>query len=229
MTDYLFFGVFPYVALVVAVGGGVYRYAKERFSFSSLSSQFLENRALFWGSVAWHYGIVLVLLAHLAALLLPASWGRLLGDPLRLAVLEVTGLALGLFTLAGIVVLLFRRIASPKAWAVVTVMDLFLLAVLVLQVGTGLYNAFVYRWGSLWYLSLAVPWLHSLACLNPDIKYIVPLPLPVKVHLFNAFVIFVLFPVTRLVHIVSIPVSYLWRPWQIAVWNKPPRWMIPRK
>jgi len=77
MTDYIFFAVFPYVALAVAVGGGVYRYANAQFSFSSLSSQFLENRALFWGSVAWHYGIVLILLAHLAALLFPGSWGRL--------------------------------------------------------------------------------------------------------------------------------------------------------
>ncbi len=222
MTNYLFFAVFPYVALAVAVGGGVYRYSRERFSFSSLSSQFLENRVLFWGSVAWHYGIVLILLAHLAALLFPGFWGRLLGDPLRLAAIEATGLALGLFTLAGLVVLLLRRIASPKAWAVATVMDLLLLAVLLLQVATGLYNALVYRWGSLWYTSLAVPWLRSLACLNPDVKYIVPLPLMIKVHLVNAFLLLLLFPVTRLVHIVSIPISYLWRPWQIAVWNKRP-------
>ncbi len=134
----------------------------------------------------------------------------------------MTGLALGLFTLAGLVVLLFRRFVSQKARVVATVMDWFLLAALLLQVATGLYNAFVYRWGSLWYLSLAVPWLRSLACLNPDIKYIVPLPLMVKAHLFNAFVLSLLFPVTRLVHIVSIPISYLWRPWQVAVWNKRP-------
>ena len=68
MFDTFFFAVFPYLCVGVAVVGGVYRYATDRFSYSSQSSQFLENRALFWGSVTWHYAIIVVLLAHIAAL-----------------------------------------------------------------------------------------------------------------------------------------------------------------
>jgi len=64
MTDLMLFAVFPYVALALAIVVSFYRYATDRFSYSSLSSQFLENRVLFWGSVPWHYGILFVLTGY---------------------------------------------------------------------------------------------------------------------------------------------------------------------
>ena len=57
----LFFIALPYVALVLAIGGSIHRYRTSRYTWSSLSSQILENRRLFWGSVPWHYGITLIL------------------------------------------------------------------------------------------------------------------------------------------------------------------------
>jgi menaquinol-cytochrome c reductase iron-sulfur subunit len=40
--------------------------------------------------------------------------------------------------------------------------------------------------------------------------------------MFNAFVIIALFPFTRLVHIFTLPLSYLWRPYQVVIWNHRP-------
>ena len=39
---------FPYLALVLAIGVGIYRGLAKPYSYSSLSSQLLENRKLFW-------------------------------------------------------------------------------------------------------------------------------------------------------------------------------------
>ena len=64
MLDMVLFAVFPYVSVILAVVVGVYRYFNARFSYSSYSSQFLETRALFWGSVPWHYGIIVILLGQ---------------------------------------------------------------------------------------------------------------------------------------------------------------------
>ena len=69
----LFFIVLPYVAFTLAILAGLYRYFTNRFSYSSLSSELLEKRLLFWGSVPWHYGIILILLAHLLAGLFPSA------------------------------------------------------------------------------------------------------------------------------------------------------------
>ena len=49
MLDTLLFGALPYVAIVLFLVVSIQRYRKEPFSFSSLSSQFLETRRLFWG------------------------------------------------------------------------------------------------------------------------------------------------------------------------------------
>jgi len=220
MTDMILFGVFPYVAVALMIGVGIYRYRVDRYSWSSQSSQFLESRLLFWGSIPWHYAILIILLAHFLAFLFPTGWAVLLGRPLRLYMLEVTGLALGISTLIAVALLLFRRVTNVRVAAVTTVIDWLVLAALLLQVATGVYIAFTLRWGSVWYLHTATPWLWSLIKFDPQIHYLAALPTVVKLHAFNAFLILALFPFSRLVHVVSVPLTYLARPYQVVVWYR---------
>lgn len=220
MTDMILFGVFPYVAVALMIGVGIYRYTVDRYSWSSQSSQFLENRALFWGSVPWHYAILVILLAHFLAFLVPSGWAVILGNPLRLYLLEITGLGLGISSLIAIILLIFRRGVNARVAAVTTVIDWLVLAALLLQVATGVYIAFTLRWGSVWYLHTATPWLWSLLKFDPQVQYLTALPWVVKLHTFNAFLLLALFPFSRLVHVVSVPLGYLARPWQIVTWNR---------
>ncbi|HNS03554.1 MAG TPA: respiratory nitrate reductase subunit gamma [Anaerolineae bacterium] len=222
MFNTVLFVVFPYVAVIVAVVLGIHRYRTNRFSYSSLSSQFLENRTLFWGSVPWHYGVILILLTHFLAFLFPTLWGNLLSDRIRLYVLEVTGLALALMTVIGIALLILRRLRSPRVFHVTSNADWLLLFVLLLQVALGFWIALVYRWGSGWYVHTAVPWLRSLLVLDPQIQHVTVLPVLVQLHLLLGFVIVLLFPFTRLVHVVTYPITYLWRPLQVVIWNRRP-------
>ena len=220
MTDMILFGVFPYVAVALMVGVGIYRYCIDRYSWSSQSSQFLESRVLFWGSIPWHYAILVILLAHFLAFLVPSGWAVVLGNPLRLYLLEVTGLALGLSTLIAVSLLIFRRATNTRVSAVTTVIDWLVLVALLVQVATGVYIAFTLRWGSVWYLHTATPWLWSLLKLDPQVHYLAALPTVVKLHAFNAFFILALFPFSRLVHVISVPLSYLGRPYQVVVWYR---------
>ena len=220
MTDMILFGVFPYVAVALMVGVGIYRYFIDRYSWSSQSSQFLESRVLFWGSVPWHYAILIILMAHFLAFLVPSGWAVVVGNPLRLYLLEVTGLALGISTLIAVALLIFRRIGNARVSAVTTVVDWLVLLALLLQVATGVYIAFTLRWGSVWYLHTATPWLWSLLKFDPQVHYLAALPAVVKLHAFNAFLILALFPFSRLVHVVSVPLTYLARPYQIVVWYR---------
>lgn len=220
MIDLLLFGVFPYVAIILAIAVSLWRFSTSEFTFTSLSSQFLESRQLFWGSVPWHYGILLLLLGHLIGILLPSGVQAFNGVPLRLYILEGTALALGLLALMGLVVLFFRRGTSPYLRPVTSPMDLVLLAVLLLQVITGVLTAILYRWGSSWFVSVEVPWLWSLATLSPNWGYMVSLPLLAKLHALGAFILVALIPFTRLIHVVSTPIPYLWRPYQVVMWYR---------
>lgn len=220
MIDTFLFGIFPYIALAVAVSGLIWRYATNQFSYSSVSSQFLESRRLFWGSVPWHYGIILILLGHLVGVLLPAGVKAFNSVPVRLYILEGSGLALGLLVLGGLLFLLWRRGTDVRVRMVTSRMDLVLLLLLLLSILTGLGIAIFYRWGSSWYVQTAAPYFWSVAKFSPTVDYMASMPLLVKIHATNAFVILAVFPFTRLVHMLSVPLAYLWRPYQIVMWQR---------
>lgn len=221
--DTVFFIALPYLAIVLAFGAGAYRYFTNRYTYSSLSSQLLENRKLFWGSVPWHIGITLILAAHLLAAFLPRAAGWLLGGEMRRFALELTGIALGLYALFGLIVLIARRLA-PRSLAqkVTTYMDGVLLLALLIQVASGVGVAVFNRWGGAWYVHTAVPWFWSLVRLHPDIGTVASLPPLPKLHFVMGFVVILLFPFSRLVHVIMFPVQYLWRPRQVVVWNRAP-------
>lgn len=216
----ILFGVVPYLAIILAVVVTFMRYFNDRFSYTSLSSQFLENRQLFWGSVPWHYGILFILTGHLVGFLIPQTVLAWNGVPLRLYVLEGTALAFGLLTLSGAIVLAIRRATNPRIRAVTSIMDVVLLLALLAQVVAGVGVAVFYRWGSSWYAGLAVPYLWSILRLSPDTTLVANLPFLVQFHIVGAFVILALLPFTRLVHLLSLPYSYLWRPYQVVIWNR---------
>jgi nitrate reductase gamma subunit len=220
MLDTLLFGAAPYVAIVLFLVVSIQRYRKEPFSFSSLSSQFLETRRLFWGSVPFHVGILAVFLGHLAGFLFPRElvlWNRV---PVRLLVFEATGLAFAFLALVGLAGLLARRVGNSRLRVNTSPADLLVHAMLFFQVLTGLDIALRLRWGSAWYAEALVPYLRSIFLFQPDVARMAEMPLSVKLHVVGAFVFFAAFSYTRLVHVLVAPVPYLWRPLQLAIWNR---------
>ncbi|MDH3302703.1 MAG: respiratory nitrate reductase subunit gamma [Acidimicrobiia bacterium] len=217
-TTFLF-AVFPYIAFGILSVVTVLRWRRHPFSVSSLSSQLLESRRLYWGSVSFHWGLSLVLVGHLAALIVPRGFEIWNGASLRLYLLEATGLALGLWAGFGLIVLLWRRLGNPRIRAVTSPMDLVVLTVLAVQVASGLWIAVGYRWGSYWGTSVLVPYVRSVLTLSPDARYVEPLPLVVQLHVFTFWVFVAVFAFSRLVHIITLPPGYLVRPWQRVIRN----------
>jgi len=148
-----------------------------------------------------------------------AEW--LLGNRIRLLILELTGIALAFYALFGLLVLIVRRLpTSSRVRRVTSYMDGIVLGFFLVQVATGLVIAIFNRWGSLWYLRTAVPWFWSLAKLSPDMSTVAALPAVVKLHFVLGFAIILLFPFSRLVHLIMFPIKYLWRPYQVVMWNR---------
>jgi nitrate reductase gamma subunit len=216
--DALLFMVLPYLALFTFFLLTIHRYRTHRFSYSSLSSQFLENQEHFWALVPFHYGILAVLGGHVVAFLIPRHILLWNSHPLRLYVLEITALIFGLLTLIGLLNALARRLAFTKVRDVTSPMDWILYVFLLVQVASGVYVAVFHGWGSSWFAASAAPYLWSLAKLHPDISYVTALPHAVKLHLVNAWVLIGLVPFTRLVHVLVVPNPYLWRKPQVVRW-----------
>lgn len=220
MVDTFLFAVFPYVAIVLLIVVSILRYRRHGFTFSSLSSQFLETRRLFWGSVPFHLGILGVLFGHLIGLLIPRQVQLWNAVPLRLYVLETTALVFGLMALVGLAALIVRRFREKRLLVVHTWADKVLYLILATSVVTGLWIAIGYRWGSAWYTQVATPYLRSIFLFQPDIEGIAALPLVVKIHVLSAWSLVAIFSFTRMVHVLVAPLPYLWRPHQLVIWNR---------
>ncbi len=219
MLNVFIFVVLPYVALALLVFVTPYRYFSNRLTWSSHSTQFLEQKALYWGSVPWHYGIIPVLLAHFAGVIAPAPMKGLLGNRQTLILLESVGLGLGLFALFGCLVLMVRRARTPLLKPVTSAADWALLLLLAVQSMTGVFIGIFMRWGSQWYLHTAVPYFHSLMVFQPQIEYVADFHPVFKLHAAGAFLIVALLPFTKLVHLLFLPVGFLKDPPILYRWR----------
>lgn len=178
---------------------------------------------LFWGSISFHNGISIILAGHLLALLFPKSLVLWNSVPIRLYLLEISGLVLALWSLVGIIILIIRRFTVANIKAVTLPSDIGLLLLILLSVISGIITSTAYRFGSTWFTGVFSPYIWSVLTFQPRPELVAPLPWMIQFHAFNFFIMLAILPFTRLIHLITYPLSYLFRPWQIVVWVREQR------
>ncbi|MEN9924878.1 MAG: hypothetical protein RL268_1004 [Pseudomonadota bacterium] len=219
MADYinhLLFGIYPYIALAVLAIGSIVRFDREPYSWRASSSQLLRRKQLIWGSVLFHLGVLVVFFGHLVGLLVPIwvfesfhvkhEWKQVLA--------VVAGGIAGTFSFIGATMLLHRRLFDARIRVNSTFADTGILVLLWLQLALGLMTIPV----SLGHLDgkemvKFMAWASGIFTFDQAASsYLVGSSPIFRVHIFLGLTIFLLFPFTRLVHMLSAPVRYLWRP-----------------
>lgn len=216
--DSALFIALPYVAIFTFFWVSIQRYRKAPFTVSSLSSQLLENKKNFWAVVPFHFGILFVFFGHLVAFLVPRAILGWNDHPIRLYILEITALSAGILAVVGMLGLITRRISDPKLRVVTSRLDMLLYTLLLIQLVSGVAVAIVHPWGSTWFATSMTPYLWSLVRFQPDVSVIATLPWLIKLHVIGAFLVILLFPFTRLMHVLVAPLPYLWRKPQVVRW-----------
>lgn len=219
MTDTLntlLFGVYPYIALSVLIIGCIVRYEREPYTWRSGSSQLLRRRQLMWGSVLFHIGILVLFFGHLIGLLVPEELFDLMGISKsfkQMMAIIVGGLA-GLVMLVGGALLIHRRLFDARIRRTSTFGDIVILLLLYVQLLIGLVTIFI----SLEHLDGQeminfMTWAQGIFTFQADAaSYVADVHWLFKLHLFLGLTIFLIFPFTRLVHMLSVPLRYVWRP-----------------
>ena len=230
MLSYLLFGIFPYIAFTLFIFGMFYRFYNDRFSFSSQSSQFLgSKRSLIVGSLLWHWGIIMIFTMHLLGILTPKYFDRLVTSDNR-ETWEQAGWIIASALIIGLTILLIRRIINPRLRVVTSTIDWVMLVSLLVQASFGLWIAFWYSYysredpvyASSWFTSDIGEWFKSLLAFNPQIDKVTGYEWQLQYHFINGLFIIAIFPFTRLVHVFSYPFRYIWRSYQVVIWNRPP-------
>jgi nitrate reductase gamma subunit len=216
------FGIYPYVALAVFFAGSLLRFDRDQYSWKSDSSQLLRAGQLRWGSNLFHVGILGIFFGHLVGLLTPVEVWHVLGVSAgaKQMIAIVAGGAAGLLCLAGLVLLLQRRLTEPRIRATSRPMDIFILVLLLAQLLLGLFSITV----SLQHLDGAemlrlMAWAQHIVTFRGDAAtYVAEAPLVFKLHLVLGMTIFLVFPFSRLVHIWSgfAAVGYVVRAYQVV-------------
>ncbi|RED16320.1 respiratory nitrate reductase subunit gamma [Parasphingopyxis lamellibrachiae] len=219
MADFLnnmVFGIYPYIALSVLAIGSVIRYDREPYSWRSGSSQLLRRRQLMVGSVLFHLGVLLIFAGHFVGLLTPIAFFDALGvshGAKQLLAIVAGGVA-GLFAFVGATMLLHRRLFDPRIRRTSSFSDIAILFLLWLQLVLGMATIFV----SLDHLDghemvKFMSWAQGIFTFEAGAaSYVLDVHPIFKAHLFLGLTILLLFPFTRLVHMLSAPVRYIWRP-----------------
>ncbi|MFD0772982.1 respiratory nitrate reductase subunit gamma [Streptomonospora algeriensis] len=214
--DLVLWVVVPYACLAVFVVGHYWRYRYDKFGWTTLSSQLYESRLLRWGSPLFHFGILAVFLGHVMGLGIPKSWTEAVGvsEGMYHFMAVGVGAVAGFCTLVGMAILIYRRRTVGPVFSATTRMDKLMYLFLAVVILLGLANTVVgniishydYREGvSVWFRGI------FLLDLHPDLM--AEAPPTFQAHGLTAMLLFALWPFTRLVHVFSVPIGYLWRPY----------------
>ena len=209
--------IFPYMMIATTIIGHVYRYSTDQMDWSSRSSEFLEKKTLRWGSMLFHYGFIFVFFGHVLGLLIPESFITnnigMNNETYHKIAISFGGIA-GIATVIGISILLFRRYGNKKVSKTSSFNDKFIIVLLFLVIGFGIYNTIFYNLtttGDFNYRLSISPWFRSLFIFSPDPSLMVHAPITYKIHVLLAFLTFGVWPFTRLVHVWSLPIAYIKR------------------
>ncbi|MCC7268406.1 MAG: respiratory nitrate reductase subunit gamma [Caulobacteraceae bacterium] len=215
------FGVYPYIALAVLAIGSVIRFDREPYTWRTGSSQLLRRRQLVTGSVLFHLGVLMIFAGHFVGLLTPiAVWDALgvsHGAKQMLAI--VAGGAAGALALAGGGLLLHRRLFDPRIRKTSSFGDTAILAILMTQLVLGLCTiplSLQHRDGH--EMVKFMSWAQGIFTFRAGAAdFVADVHWVFKAHLALGLTILLVFPFTRLVHMLSAPIWYLnRRGWQLV-------------
>lgn len=219
--DQAMFGYYPYIALAVLAIGSVLRFDREPYTWRSGSSQLLRRKQLMFGSVLFHTGVLVIFGGHFVGLLTPIQIFDALGisHGAKQVLAIVAGGVAGAVAILGALILLHRRLFDPRIRATSSFGDTAILALLTAQLALGLSTiplSAQHLDGS--EMVKFMSWAQGIFTFKPGAaNYVSDVHWIFKAHLILGLTIFLVFPFTRLVHMLSAPVWYMGRRgWQLV-------------
>ncbi|HLW26604.1 MAG TPA: respiratory nitrate reductase subunit gamma [Kiloniellales bacterium] len=214
--NYLLFGWYPYLAITVLIVGSILRFDKGQYTWRSQSSQFLRRRQMILGSNLFHLGVLILFVGHFMGLLVPEAIYAFagIGHSFKQMMALIVGGIAGIAAFIGCSLLLHRRLFDPRVRRSSSIGDILVLILLWLQIALGLATAFwTIRALDGHEMVLFMNWASGLTRLDPGASaLIIDTALVYRVHIVLGLTLFLITPFTRLVHIWSAPIWYLFRP-----------------
>ena len=218
--NFIIFALYPYVALAICIIGCWIRFDREQYTWRAGSSQLMRSKGMVVASNCFHIGIIFILAGHFVGLLTPESiYHHFISTPTKQLAAMVSGGIFGIICFIGLTILIYRRLTDPRIFATSSFSDIGILILLYIQLLLGLATIVVstgHMDGSV--MVMLANWAQSIVTLQASeaALAISPVHLIYKLHVFFGVSIILVFPFTRLTHIISAPIWYLGRRYQIV-------------
>ncbi len=216
-SDLFLWIVLPYVSVAIFVVGHVWRYRRDQFGWTSRSTQILERRLLAWGSILFHYGALAAIAGHVLGILVPEQTTAAIGvtESEYHALSATAGGGAGITCVVGLAILIYRRTLIRRVRVTTSPTDVVAFVLLAVVIGLGIgetlgVNAFG---GGYDYRPTLGVWFRGLFFFQPHPELMEAAPFVYKVHATAAWLLYLLWPFSRLVHAWSYPIQYLGRPY----------------
>ncbi|MEQ6034442.1 respiratory nitrate reductase subunit gamma [Staphylococcus saccharolyticus] len=216
--------IYPYLCLAIFVIGHIARYKYDQFSWTAKSSEMIEKRRLKWGSLLFHLGVIPVFFGHVVGLLIPSNWLEAVGVDNHIYHIGAVyiGSIFGIMTLIGMLLLTLRRLTIKNVRRLSSFSDIFVNIVLLIILLMGCYSTLVTNavQPDFDYRQMIAIWFRHLFMFSPNANLTVNVPWSFKLHILLGFTVFACWPFTRLVHVWSVPLSYMNRRYIVYRKNK---------
>lgn len=217
--DTLVFQFYPYIAFAVFAIGCWARFDHAAYTWRTGSSQLLSGKWMRLGSNWFHLGVLAILGGHFVGLLTPhALYEPFITSGQKQLLAMIAGGLFGAVCFVGLSILLVRRLTNPRVRATGTARDTLVLVLLFAQLVLGLCSIVVsadHLDGS--QMIKLAEWAQHIVTFRPDAaEYIADAHWIYKAHVALGLTLVLITPFTRLVHVWSVPIGYLTRPYQIV-------------
>lgn len=212
--NFFLFQLYPYIALTVFIVATWIRYDRDQYSWNARSSQILSDRWFILGNNLFHWSVILILSAHFVGLLTPETLYKSIISPAHKQLMAmIVGGALGVLCFIGMTILVLRRLFNSRVRATSRTSDIVILLAVYVQLIFGLATIpFSAQHLDGVEMEALANWVQHLAILDSNsFLYLNKVGLVFKIHVLCGMTLFVLFPFTRLVHVVSVPLKYMTR------------------
>lgn len=209
----LLFTYLPHIAMTLFWFGVITRIVKSPQSLQAESSQFLSKKGQQWGGNLFHYGILMVFIGHFTGLFTPENLYHLVMTTATKRVLAIAmGSIFGASAVVGIIILLIRRLKNQRIRINSKPQDILLLMLLLFEMGLGIISIFITAGSSIENYAELGTWAQKVITFQPDAGAVIAgHSLIYKLHIVTGLLIFMVFPYTKLMHMLVMPVAYFFR------------------
>ncbi|MCY8915433.1 respiratory nitrate reductase subunit gamma [Bacillus atrophaeus] len=214
MSGQILWVIMPYMVFTIFIGGHIYRYQHDQFGWTAKSSELLEKKKLAVGSTLFHWGMIFVIGGHIMGILIPEGFYHAIGvtEHIYHKMAIGVGLPAGITALTGLIILTFRRLFDKRIRKTSSASDILTLFLLLFVMFSGVAATFLNIDSKGFdYRTTVGPWFRQIFLFRADASLMESVPLWFKLHIIIGYVVFIMWPFTRLVHVFSLPLKYLTR------------------